>query len=462
MNRRWPRPQFSLLTFLIFITVSSPIIGYLAQRRIWNGRRIAALEALEKKGVFRLRSLGPAPNPSDLTFWPRLANTFLMEYRIPPVKKIQLFDEDGDAIVAPSPTDEDLQLLKLFPEIEEVFLSHAGAITDEGLTSLAHLPSLKMINLQSMAKVRGTFLAPLTDSKALTGLHFEHMPSLEGESLRSLKEIEKLDYLKLGDCPKISSESLKSASLPQSFRRLSLVDVQVGDETLIRWLSETKLLMLSLHLDFSRDIAPAMANQTELESIFIVNAPLEDPDFEFVGKCKNLQQLILNGMPIRGDFLRDVKDDSALRYMSLRSTLLSDENASEFVRFKNLQTLDLHYTPLEGVFFAKATQWPMKSVDLGGVEFTELGKNALAKIAGPKISFPRNWSWEDMRRAPDAKVAFEWRPNQHMRTSPDLNGNFHLGGVYLDRDQVDRIDRCSAELMAPVIRLHQLATGGKK
>jgi hypothetical protein len=467
---RWLRPRFSLWAMLVLVTVVAIPLSYVAQRRGWNLRRAAAYKALSDKDL-SLRML-PAPvstaGPPTVTVFQRWWNAIMKDDLVPVITRVSLQDKDGVQGPLPSPTDEDLQLFAIFPEIVEFKIAHAGEVSDEGMKAIARLPNLRTLEVQSMANVNGVFLSELPDNSKLQSLSFDWMPALEGEGFANINKLSELKMFRLFMCPKLTDASLDDASLPSQIEYLSLAELHLGDATVSRWLSQVNLKTLTLNTDVSRKIAPALAKQTRLTSLSIYNAPLVDEDIEFLGRCAGLEQLLLHGMPIRGDFLKQITDPSKLIYLQLNHTLLTDENAGELRRFAKLQTLNLQFTPISGECFANVSTWPAYiSLNLIGTEFSERGKEALARISGPqRIELPGNWDWNDFRRAPEGKLPYVWsvssKMSDTMERPRDVLPALTLFSTYEPSGSISRIDRSPADLMKPVLRLHRLAKADKE
>jgi hypothetical protein len=441
-------PRFSLAALLIFLTVISPPLAYIAQRRAWNSARISAYQSLKEKDYGLRMGLAPgnAPAQAKPSSLQRLWNSIVLDGQIPPFNQVQLLDGDGAQGPRPSPTDQDLIALALFHEIESIEIAHCEAITDRGLAAVANLPKLQRIQLMWMPNVTGAFLTELHDSK-INWLWLEWLPNLEGKNLSAVCRLSNLRNFKLLKCPKLSDESLRDVSLPNQIQFLSLAELDISDATIARWLDQTQLKSLSLNVDISRAIAPSLSKQVSLDFLSICNAPLQDEDFAFLGQCTDLRQLSLRGLPVKGAFLNQIPNPDQMQFLDLSATLLDDENASALQRFPKMRTVNLSFTPIRGACFETQAKWPAwRSLDLGGTELSENGKNALAKLQGPQfVGLPLNWSQKNSLHYPGGKPAFNV-------------GGGRTGLPYL---HIDRIDRTPADQMAPVLRLHKLAKKGK-
>jgi hypothetical protein len=460
VKRQFRRPRFTLAALLVLITVIAIPLGYLAQRRAWNTKRIVAYKALHARNItlklWHGRGQGGlTTNPSLIE---KIWNGISLDSQFPTFTCASLQDKDGANGPLASPNDDDLLALSAFDEIEEIYIAHADEVTDAGLAAVAKAPKLKVLQLQSMSQVTGSFLVEFGSSSKLTTLWLSSLPSLEGERLSAFSGLTDLRSLKLLQCSKLSDPSLKKVALPNQIEHLSLAELNITDNTVSRWLGQTRPKSLALNVGITRALATALATQTQLESLSISNAPLNDADLAFLSQCKQLQSLLINGAAAKGAFLQKMQSAQSLRFLCLANTPLTDEHAVALRRFDALQSLDLKFTPIRGECFQLSGDWPTwGTLCLIGTEFDEEGKEALAKMNGPKIvELPMNWGMSDFSRCPNGAPAFQWTIYTKMQgTAPGKIKGF--SATHEIEMALVKIDRCPKELMEPVIRLHEIA-----
>jgi hypothetical protein len=299
-------------------------------------------------------------------------------------------------------------------------------------------------------------LHDLAECESIEVVTLINMTALEGQHLSAFKRMPRLKSLVLNSCIRLTDESLQKVDLPASVTELRVVHSPVGDESLIRWLGQTRLQTLMLNAPITRKIAPALAEQTDLVVLSITNAPLVDADLRFLGKCP-LFNLSLTAMPVDGSFLRGFRDRSKVDFVTLGGTLLTDENAVQLRRLSKLGFVDLSWNPIKGEFLSDE-KWPMVGrLDFQGTRFSETGKALLAKMTTPAhITYPSNWSALDLKRhgavGPPAYFALNYLYLE------EAKANAINVPVYYPPDfQLPKIDRCPAELMGPLMELLEMA-----
>jgi hypothetical protein len=471
--RRWIwRPRFTLWAMLVLVTVVAIPLGYVAQRRVMNGRRWAEFEALSAKGIEFYLDEHFEPLPSKRAYDRDWLGTLLDE--APQFSFVEIRGPSGRPGPVTTATDRDLRRLLYFTEVEQVTFNGASEVTDAGLRSLMALPNLRGVAVLGMPQITGSFLKGLDGSPLMEGIWLTDLDGLEGEHLEVLVTMPNLWQFTMHSCPKITPESLRRVDMPSGVTHLRLalgwldaeltVGADIGDDALQRWLSQTKLRMLWLNSPFTRDLAPALSRQTSLETLRINNAPLIDADLVFLGKCEGLSELMLSGLPAEGKFLEEFSDSSELSFLSLWNMPLVEDHLSHLVRFSHLQRLQLNYTPIEGRFLSTPGLPKFYRLDLWGVRFSEEGKENLARRGGlSSVSYPSNWTARDLKRYPNGAIPRNVTLCElHSAEAKSLSmtvDSYYSPWIALDLPdvQLNRIDRCPPDLMASVIRLHDLA-----
>jgi hypothetical protein len=436
-KRRFFRPRFTLAALLVLISIIAIPLGYVAQRRGWNLRRKAAYELLASKGLyldivaFRTGGGNPTRPPTSVfqQYWRRLMLDDETEPAVGAIVEIGRY-----SATQPNPlSDKDLELLSLFPELENLEL-HGEAGTPQ---------------------ITGAFFEKLRVAPALVWLRIEGLDRFEGQHLRSLKYFPKLSSLIISDCPKINDETLKNVELPASIKSLWCEKCSFGDDTLSRWLATASLTELCLDQNVTKQIAPALAKQKNLISLSIQNAPLNDEDLRCLSSLESLECLELTGMPLNGSFLMQLKVVNTLELLDLSGTALEDQFVAEIARFKNLRLVNLAWTNIDGTGFEGDIDWPAANgFYFTGAEFSPQGKSAVARMHGPKeIGLPWNWTGDDsvqyFKDSPSHKTSISSLPlDQQFKRTPIVSRGWR-GNPFRFR----ACDRAPIEKMSAVIAL---------
>lgn len=468
----WLRPRFTLGTLLILILLCALPLAYIARRRAMNAKRWNELQALTDKGFrFYMDGIG-----TPLTNRSAFKRTWLQAAfdDAPRFKRVELTQSNALGAPAVTADDSDLSRLRFFSEINEIDIGGAQNITDAGLKSLGDLPLLKNFAAQQLPLVDGSFLRSFGAAKSLEALSLAELPSLKGEYLAALREFRRLRGITLHSCPAVNSQSLRQVDLPAQLTHLRVgasffgatpeSAMQIDANVLSRWLSQTKLRVLWINAPITSDLVPALSQQTSLEALRIVNAPLVDADLEFLGRFRRLSDLHLTGLPATGRFLRAFSARPRLNFLALNSMPLADEELAQLSRFMVLQSLQVHYTPLEGQFLSDLRLPEFHRLDLRGTQFSDEGKSHLARMPHLiSVFYPGNWTAADLRRyaggAAPMKVSL---CSVHRAEAMSLGAR--VDSYYPPWSEIDvpnlktnAIDRFPSELMAPVIRLHDQA-----
>lgn len=447
-KRRFLRPQFTLATLLILITVSSPFFAYVASVRRWNHHRKLAYSNLLAKGAdFRPRGRSNPKAKSKDNFLHKSWKTITADPNVPGFGIITLAESVRGGI-----TDKDLRSLEYFPEIEEFHCHGSAAVTDDGLAVLSELPNLKMVVGYYLPNVTGDFLAEFPKDCKLDCLGFHNCNGLEGKHLAPLSRLQNLTQLSISDVPLVNDESLRDVELPASLTNLHVNRVKIGDATFARWFTQAQLKTLHIHAPITRAIAPAFSKLTAIEELSIQDAPLIDEDFAFLTECHQLGRLSLLSMPVRGELLAFIPHPKKLHGLNLSNTLFSDEHLSKLSKFPNLSGLDLAWTPLTGEGFNADTGLPRPGMFfLTGTRFSDQGKEAFSKFKGLNtVQLPSNWSPVDHQRFADSDKPANPQFNSYFRAPP---GGQTWGPPTLRQEPMDN---CPSDLMKPIANLHAL------
>jgi hypothetical protein len=454
---RWPRPQFSLLTFLLFVTAISPVIAFVAQRRAWNARRELALEQLSRNNGVRTRTEAISPKQNTLD---KALAWILNDHRTVKLLEINVHGHTYYSNTPLQVNDELLEFAAYFPELEIVWISHCDEMTDDGLKHVLSLKGLRQVVLQKLPKVKGECFALLPASGKLRSVSMEDLTGLSSPHVGRLGLLRELEMLELTRCPAVDDRSWSGPIHLPSLKALTLSGCQIGDDTLRKFLAHSELTTLVLNSNVSPKILPQLAEQKNLTELRISNGPLVDSDLAFLSELPLLSTLELSAQPLKGEFLKRIRRPERLKTLVLKSTLLSDEHLEALNRFENLRTLDLSWCPITGEGFAEQCKLGQLSrVALVGTHFTETGKQRLDEMAAKSFAIfqlPSNWTNRDtehylaMRRSPNRTDALANWPDPARFALQTYSAR----KLSLDEEPLTSL---SLDSMAPVLQLHQIS-----
>ena len=181
---------------LVVITVVAIPLSFVAQRRSWNLRRLAAYKELSaRRYQFRIEdpvrdaqfvvSTKPVEQPGHLS---KAWSSLCLDDASP---KIQSFSSaqwtHSRRESKPQLTNAELKLLAdCFPELKHVHLFLESNVTDEGLSHLAALAELDSLSFYQVNGVTGQFLEQFPPETAIRSLSFNELPQLDGRKLGRL------------------------------------------------------------------------------------------------------------------------------------------------------------------------------------------------------------------------------------------------------------------------------------
>jgi hypothetical protein len=475
-QKRRLRPRFTLGMLLLFVTIISPPLGYIAQRRAWNQRRVAAFRELSQSGLALTSYMELAdPSASDKVFTfadvKRWWRGLVADGKSSTIKTVNFFTNKNESTKL---TDANLALLEYFPEIESVELTSANQLTDKGLASVFSLPSLKTLRLVNIPLLTGECFQRLPENAPLTSIDLIRLNSLRGENLLPISRLTSLKRFSIDRCPKVDDASLMLVTMPLSVDYLMIYRCPIGDQTILRWLVNHKYRHLFICAKMTRTSVSLLYEQTEVAQLYLMNANLTDEDFAFLKYWKNLEVLQLESMPIRGELVDFLGAPEKLKNFKAASTLFEDQHIAKLGQLPKLSTIDLSFTPITGEGFRG---FPELAEDiqlrLVGTRFTEEGMDALAKLRlRPKtktkskvmgypatVHLPSNWTVEDFRRFgngnPPWHAFSEFKTNQErMKATGQYTSDYRIGFESLSSEPFDNVP---AHLMKPVAALHEEA-----
>lgn len=457
-TRRWPRPRFTIAALLVLITLCAPFLAYLSFIRRGNEQRKAAFDGAIAKGMrlepsHRAPAANATPNTEEAGAR-KLWSTLLGDPKLPDFARVQIHDFFGKNRPRPPITNKDLKSLEHLPEIEDFYFFYSKDVTDEGLSVLGKLPKLKRITLNELTVVTGEFLDHFADDCQLESLTFSSLKGLDGRKLKSLGRFKNLRYVSIHAGEQFNDETLRGVDLSPSIKDLQITGGEVGDETVLRWLSQVDLERLTLSVRVSRTVVPALAKQTQLTNLALSNMPLLDEDFIFLRNCPNLAALQISGMPLRGEILDHIASPEKVTLLELENTLIADDQLVKLSKFKSLQILSLAWTPITGEGFQSESTLPSPwNFDLYGVRLSEAGKAAFAKWKGLKmVGMPSNWTLEDDRRFDEGNAPQTPSYNAFL-VKPSKPGEGPPRQIHIPTMKVGKIDYCPADLIKPVADL---------
>lgn len=214
-KRRWH--QFSLRSFLAFITVVAALLGLTilpAERQRAAVRKVEGLGGSVDYGDYRF---GQAEARKD-EFWViRQLREWLPRDYFDPVVSVRLTNKPA--------TDSDIQHLRAFKQLDVLFLD-GTEVTDAGLVHVAKLPKLSALSLYR-TRITSAGLTHINNLPALASLRLEGT-TIKGDGLAPLQRLPKLQYLYLNDMPLTDDDLATLQGLPL-LRTLTLAGKQVTD-----------------------------------------------------------------------------------------------------------------------------------------------------------------------------------------------------------------------------------------
>lgn len=451
------RPRFTLAALLVLITVVAIPLAYVAQRRAWNLRRKAARRQLGEMG-FQLVPGKPVDRSKLSSLYGFWVDLLLEDSES--VSHIAETHLEGDR--PESQLSSDLSGLGYFPEIAQLRIENRPTVTDESLAVLRYLPRLQYLEVSQLPKVNGRFLVDLPHPEEMLRLHFGHLHAMNAPEVRTIGRMNKLTKLELVDCPLLTDALLSDVNLPPQLKVLYVLRCDLGDATLGRWLAQCKVKDLSIRANISRNIGPQLAQQTELTQLGIANAPFLDEDFAFLADCKELCVLHLCGVPIEGRIVSSLSALS-LAVLELPSTLFREDQLANLGRFTNLKKLDLSWTPITGEGLRPYSSWnKLDQFSLAGTRFSENGKRRLSELELPDCSvfLPSNWTFHDLNRYASKHFQWLWLDEEQAKIQKKETGSSQSYPTRMFSLRQEPLDNFPRELMAPVLKLHQLASAG--
>ncbi|MBI4662798.1 MAG: hypothetical protein HY735_28620 [Verrucomicrobia bacterium] len=217
-------------------------------------------------------------------------------------------------------TDEDLKLLRLFPDLLSVYLGNTD-LSDACLPHLAGLAKLQELYLNGM-KITDTGLPALKGLKNLHGLALENT-GITDSGFKHLLSLTNLSLLGLRETL-LTDESAKALAHFPKLTGLSFGGPRTTDQALSQ-----------------------IANLTQLNSLALRSPNMTDQGVEELKRLKNLNGLELDGAKFSGRTLSMMTDFKDLKRLSINGAALQNDDLAPVSGCQKLEELILSQTRLD-------------------------------------------------------------------------------------------------------------------
>lgn len=132
--------------------------------------------------------------------------------------------------------------------------------------------------------------------------------------------------------------------------------------------------------DFKEEQLACLADLPGLRQLAIVESHIDDADFKYVGRLKELEELQLSGTTVTDVGLQHVANLPNLRFLDLSKVKITGDGLKFLKALKNLRELDFTLSPVTDAgleHLAEMSQ--LTEVDLSCTNVTEAGVNNLKK-----------------------------------------------------------------------------------
>lgn len=298
-------------------------------------------------------------------------------------------------------SQEDLDLLHMFPELRELTLSGAkvtdaaverliglrklntlslidAAITEKGVSSIAQLPCLYHLSFQNCA-ITEQGLKAITQLSGLHLLSFQNCSGVTVDLIQAIRETN--PALSIRVVPGVHIPSLQEMPNQKS---LTLSGEFATDATLAAMLGDAPgLTMLELdQCDFSDEGLEHISQLSNLTHLTVMNCQVTDQGLQSIGRLAKLDFLRLNGEQITDaglGYLSPLKD---LTWLYLDDTAITDEGIRELYSLKKLRLVSLNDTKVSDRGLAEiAGHSSLEYLSLRGTRITD---NGIRPLAGMK------------------------------------------------------------------------------
>jgi len=216
-------------------------------------------------------------------------------------------------------------LLKSLPQLKRLTLRRTPNVT--AIPKVVTLRNLSLIEMDVTERMFASILA----MKDLGALDLRYCSGLTLEQYKQLNQLPKLRDLKIGGFA-VNDEVLETVTTLPNLTGLTLDDSFITTKGLAKYIAQSP-------------------SAKTLQMVVINKGTLTDEDLLPLNKLQKLQRLTVSNAMVTGSFLgkwaAEETSRPKLKRLSLRNTLLNEENAVHLKKYLELQQTDLSGTIVE-------------------------------------------------------------------------------------------------------------------
>jgi beta-lactamase regulating signal transducer with metallopeptidase domain len=218
-------------------------------------------------------------------------------------------------------TEEDLKLLKVFPNLQELWMPLNVDPPAGGMKIIGELHSLTSIHLGTTNAVG---------------------QSIVGQGLKELRGLPNLKSLSLGN---ITNEDLKEIGHFKTLTKLQVLGSSIDDAGMkeLRGLENIEEFNGGFYDITDVGVADLAAIKT-LQKLDLSYSKISDASFKELKRLTNLKSLDLSNTKLKGLDISELKDLQQLTSLKMNSTRIDDAAAKQIAELKSLTSLQLSDT----------------------------------------------------------------------------------------------------------------------
>lgn len=236
--------------------------------------------------------------------------------------------------------DQFIQLLSLYPHLNELSLHYCPNITSKGFEKITKLKNLEILKLEHCKNLSTKDVQVLLGLKNLKHLKL-HNSKISEEGLENIHELNKLQVLDLDT--KISKKTLEKIVHLNNLKVFLYHACHLGDEDLklITQMHQLETLeILNMNNNFSDKVFENIVNLQELKILKLAN--ISKQGFAQIVGLKNLHTLSCDVININDQEFEKIASLEGLKELTIsRASSLTDLSLNVISQLKHLQYLDL-------------------------------------------------------------------------------------------------------------------------
>lgn len=221
-----------------------------------------------------------------------------------------------------------------------------GTLNDERLAKLTKLPNMRVLTAE-LTSITDGGLASLAGLNRLEVLDLSRT-RISSPGMLHLAGLRNLQVVFLRNTV-VGDEGLLHLGKIASLRELHLQGTPVTDTGLahLKWLEQLELLNVGrTRITDAGLIDLNLSNLTRLKELGLSHIKVGDRGMERIGRCANLERLILIGTPITDSTIRHLRNLKKLRYLLIDQTGITDDGLAAFADIASLENLEASNTPI--------------------------------------------------------------------------------------------------------------------